>query len=59
MKNINSNYTIYANKKHSCSGHFWQDRFYSRYVTSDDYYYTLIRYREQNPIEAMIVEKVL
>ena len=58
MKHINSNYAIYANKKQKRSGHFWQGRFYSRYVNSDEYYYTLIRYIEQNPIEAGMVEKV-
>jgi len=58
MKHINSNYAIYANKKQKRSGHFWQGRFYSRYITSDNYYYTLIRYIEQNPIEAGIVECV-
>jgi len=57
MKHINSNYAIYANKKQNRSGHFWQGRFYSRYIINDDYYYTLIRYIEQNPIEAKIVEK--
>jgi REP element-mobilizing transposase RayT len=58
MKHINSNYAIYANKKQNRSGHFWQGRFYSRYITNDEYYYTLIRYIEQNPIESKIVEKV-
>jgi len=58
MKQINSNYAIYANKKQKRSGHFWQGRFYSRYIVSDDYYYTLIRYIEQNPIEAGLVERV-
>ena len=58
MKHINSNYAIYANKKQNRSGHFWQGRFYSRYITNDEYYYTLIRYIEQNPIGAKIVKKV-
>jgi len=58
MKHINSNYAIYANKKHNRSGHFWQGRFYSRYVVNEQYFYTLIRYIEQNPIEAKIVENV-
>ena len=58
MKHINSNYAIYANKKQNRSGHFWQGRFYSRYITNDEYYYTLIRYIEQNPINAKIVKKV-
>ena len=58
MKHINSNYAIYANKKQKRSGHFWQGRFYSRYINSDEYYYALIRYIEQNPIEAGLVEKI-
>ncbi|MEA3490951.1 MAG: hypothetical protein U9R27_03540, partial [Campylobacterota bacterium] len=33
-------------------------RFYSRYITSDEYYYTLIRYIEQSPIEAKLVDEV-
>jgi REP element-mobilizing transposase RayT len=58
MKHINGNYAIYANRKYRRSGHFWQGRFYSRYLVSDDYYYTLIRYIEQNPIEAKLVSRV-
>ncbi len=58
MKHINSNYAIYANKKQKRSGHFWQGRFYSRYINSEAYYYTLIRYIEQNPIEAGLASRV-
>jgi REP element-mobilizing transposase RayT/DNA-binding CsgD family transcriptional regulator len=58
MKQINSNYAIYFNKKTKRTGHFWQGRFYSRYIANETYYYTLIRYIEQNPIEAGIVSKV-
>ena len=58
MKQINGNYAIYANKKQKRSGHFWQGRYYSRYINSEAYFYTLIRYIEQNPIEAGIVESV-
>ena len=58
MKHINSNYAIYANKQQKRSGHFWQGRFYSRYISSEEYYYTLIRYIEQNPIDAKLVNKV-
>jgi hypothetical protein len=58
MKHINSNYAIYCNKRHGRSGHFWQGRFYSRYITGDEYYYTLIRYIEQNPIDAGMASKV-
>ncbi len=58
MKHINSNYAIYFNKKTKRSGHLWQGRFYSRYISSDAYYYTLIQYIEQNPIEAGVVTEV-
>lgn len=54
MKHINSNYAIYFNKRLKRSGHLWQGRYYSRYITDESYYYTLIRYIEQNPIEAEI-----
>jgi REP element-mobilizing transposase RayT len=58
MKQINANYAIYANKKQKRSGHFWQGRYYSRYINSEEYYYTLIRYIEQNPVEAGVVKTV-
>ena len=58
MKQVNANYAIYANKKQKRSGHFWQGRYYSRYINSEAYYYTLIRYIEQNPVEAGIVKRV-
>jgi len=58
MKQINGNYAIYANKKQKRAGHFWQGRYYSRYINNDEYYYTLIRYIEQNPVEAGLVKEV-
>ena len=58
MKHINANYAIYTNRKYRRSGHLWQGRFYSRYLTTDAYYYTLIRYIEQNPIEAGLAARV-
>jgi len=36
----------------------WQDRFKSRYITSEDYLYVLIRYIEYNPVDAGISYKV-
>lgn len=58
MKHINSNYAIYFNKKTKRSGHLWQGRFYSRYINGEEYYYALVRYIEQNPLEAGIANKV-
>lgn len=58
MRIVNANYAKYYNKKYKRSGHLWQDRYKSRYITSEDYLYILIRYIEYNPIEARITEKV-
>ena len=46
MRQINMNYAIYFNKKYSRSGHLWQGRFKSWYVTDEAYLYTLILYIE-------------
>ncbi|MCW8895993.1 MAG: transposase [Sulfurimonas sp.] len=52
MRIINANYAQYFNKRYQRSGHLWQDRYKSKYITSEDYLYTLLRYIENNPIEA-------
>ena len=57
MRQINMNYAIYFNKKNRRSGHLWQGRFKSWFVTDDAYLYTLILYIEQNPVKAKIVRK--
>jgi REP element-mobilizing transposase RayT len=48
---VNANYSQYFNRKYNRSGHLWQDRYKSKFITSEDYLYTLIRYIENNPIE--------
>jgi REP element-mobilizing transposase RayT len=58
MRLVNANYAKYFNKKYQRSGHLWQDRYKSRYITSEEYLYTLIRYIEYNPIEAGLSKKV-
>ena len=58
MRQINGNYAIYFNKKYKRSGHLWQGRFKSSYVTDEAYLYTLILYIEQNPLKAKIVKNV-
>ncbi|MEA2028150.1 MAG: transposase, partial [Campylobacterota bacterium] len=40
MRQINGNYAIYFNKKYRRSGHLWQGRFKSSYVTDEAYLYT-------------------
>jgi REP element-mobilizing transposase RayT/DNA-binding MarR family transcriptional regulator len=58
MKQIDSNYAIYFNRKNERKGHLWQGRFTSRYITTEKYLYTLIHYIEYNPVEANLSEKV-
>ena len=58
MRQINSNYAIYFNKKYDRSGHLWQGRFKSWYITNNNYLYTLFKYIEYNPINANIAKKI-
>ena len=57
MRRLNATYAIYFNKKYKRSGHLWQGRFKSWFVTDDSYLYTLIRYIEYNPLKAKLAEK--
>ena len=58
MRQLNMNYAIYFNKKYKRTGHLWQGRFKSWYVTDEAYLYTLMCYIEQNPLKAGMVEKL-
>ena len=58
MRFVSANYAQYFNKKTKITGHLWQNRYKSRYVTTVLYSYTLIRYIEYNPIEAGVSQKV-
>ncbi len=58
MRIVIANYSQYFNRKYNRSGHLWQDRYKSKFITSDDYLYTLIRYIENNPREANITQKI-
>jgi len=57
MRQINSYYAIYFNKKESRVGHLWQGRFRSWYVLNEEYLYFLLRYIEYNPIKANLSNK--
>ncbi|MDD2451131.1 MAG: transposase [Sulfurovum sp.] len=52
MRQLNMNYAIYFNKKYKRTGHLWQGRFKSWYVTDEAYLCTLMCYIEQNPLKA-------
>jgi len=58
MRQLNMNYAIYFNKKYKRSGHLWQGRFKSWYITDEAYLYTLMCYIEQNPLKAKIVKDI-
>lgn len=57
MQNINTSYTVYANKKHKKNGHLFQGRFKGIIVDKDEYLITLSRYIHLNPVRAGIVQK--
>lgn len=56
MRQLNANYAIYFNKKQRRSGHLWQGRFKSWYVTDEAYLFTLMLYIEQNPLKAKMMK---
>ncbi len=58
MRIINANYAQYFNRKYKRSGHLWQDRYKSKFIISEEYLYTLIKYIEYNPIEANITNTI-
>lgn len=58
MRQVNSYYAIYFNKKENRIGHLWQGRFRSWYVLNEEYLYLLLRYIESNPIKANLTTKI-
>ena len=58
MRQVNSNYAIYFNKKYKRVGHLWQGRYKSWYIIKEDYLYELFRYIEHNPIQAKMTDRI-
>ena len=58
MKNLLTKYAIYYNVKYERSGHLFEDRYKSKPITSNDYFFASIRYVHQNPVKAYVVEKI-
>ena len=58
MRQINSQYASYFNKRHKRVGHLWQDRFKSSFVYDDSYLFTLFKYIELNPLKAKLSKRV-
>ena len=55
MRNLNSLYAGFFNKRHGRVGHLFQDRFKSEPVDTDEYFLSLLRYIHQNPMKAGLV----
>ncbi|MCX6062181.1 MAG: transposase, partial [Campylobacterales bacterium] len=58
MRQLNSYYAIYFNKKENRVGYLWQGRFRSWYVVNEEYLYLLLRYIESNPLKANLSNKI-
>ena len=58
MRQINSRYSIYFNKKYNRVGPLWQGRFKSWFVLDEAYMRTLIKYIEYNPVKAGITQRI-
>ncbi len=55
MQSLGTRYVGYFNKRHSRSGTLWEGRYKSTLVDTDNYFYTVCRYIELNPVRAGIV----
>ena len=55
LKPLHMRYDQYINKVKGWKGHLWQGRFFSS-VLDDAYLWSAIRYVEQNPVRAGMVE---
>jgi len=56
FKNAHMRYAQYVNKENERKGHLWQGRFFSC-ILQDTHLYRAVRYVEQNPVRAGIVQK--
>ncbi len=58
MRQINSKYSIYFNKKYNRVGPLWQGRFKSFYIYDNSYLNIVIKYIENNPVKAGITNTI-
>lgn len=56
MHSITTQYSQWHNEKYNKIGHLWQGRFLSPIVSDDQYLINVMRYIEQNPVRANIVQ---
>ncbi|AKL96108.1 transposase [Clostridium aceticum] len=58
VRRITVGYAQYHNIKNGRTGHLFQNRFKSEPVNTDDYFLIVLRYIQQNPIKAGMVERI-
>mgnify|MGYP005624481711 CR=1 FL=1 len=58
LRQLNSGYASYFNKRHNRVGHLWQDRYKSWFILDEKYLFTLFHYIEANPIKARMCKKI-
>ena len=52
FRRVGSSYAHYFNWKYQLHGHFYQDRFRSEIIETDEYFLDVVRYICQNPVKA-------
>ncbi|MHB8918486.1 MAG: REP-associated tyrosine transposase, partial [Desulfocucumaceae bacterium] len=57
MKRIGVSYVYYFNKKYKRTGHLFQDRFKSEPIKDDRHLLAAVRYIQNNPVKANMVEE--
>ena len=58
FRRIGASYVYWYNGKYSRTGHLFQDRYKSEVVENDEYFLTVLRYINQNPIKAGIEREI-
>lgn len=58
MQGVALCYTQYVNKKYLRTGRLWEGRYYSSVIENERYLWTVVRYIEQNPKRAKLVDQV-
>jgi putative transposase len=57
IKRLNLKYFAHYRRKHTYSGHLWQDRFKSKIIEEESYFIQCGKYIESNPVKAFLVKK--
>jgi REP element-mobilizing transposase RayT len=58
MRQLNSLYAMYFNKKYKRAGHLWQGRYHSWYLEDKQYFFNLFKFIELNPLKAHLSQEI-